>query len=120
MEMVKCENCGRSVFVKALFCCHCGYPMAVTRWIPWPRQWRSASPLKFWKAMRVSSIVLIVVAAIGIVTHVHRGLPCIYCGYLFALSLLVYFWVYLGSEMSLGRQVGERPSVVSVENPAGR
>ncbi len=118
--MVNCKNCGCSVLGKALFCCHCGYPMGVARWIPWPRQWRPTSPLKFWKAMIVSSLVLAVVAAIGIVVHAHRGLPCLYCGYPFVLSLPVYFWAYLGSQKCLRRQVVGQHSVAPGESPDKR
>lgn len=94
--MVKCKNCGCSVIDTASFCYHCGYPAAVARWIPWPRRWRPASPLKFWKAIMGSSLVLALVATIGIVVHADSGLPCLYCGSLFALSLPVFFWAYLG------------------------
>jgi hypothetical protein len=99
--MVNCKNCGCSVFGRPLFCRHCGYPMAVARWVPWPRQWRPASPLKFWNAVMVSSLVLVAVAAVGIAFHVHLGLSSLYCGYLFVLSLPVFFWADLGSQKCL-------------------
>ncbi len=100
--MVKCDNCGCKVFGKALFCCHCGYPMAAARLIPWPRQLWPVSPRQFWKVTMRLSLLLAAVAAIGIVVHAHRGLPCLYCGYPFVLSLPIYFWAYLGSEKCLG------------------
>ncbi len=99
--MVKCKNCGRKLSGKTLFCCHCGYPMAVARAIPWPRQLWPVVPQQFWKVTIQLSLLMAIMAAIGILVQVHRGLSCLYCGYPLILALTLFLWAYLGSRKRL-------------------
>jgi hypothetical protein len=96
--MVNCKSCSGKVSGSTLFCCHCGYPAAVARIVPWPRQLWPVVPQQFWKATMMLSLLVALVAAIGIVLHPRIGLPCLFWGYPFALGLTVYMWAYLGSE----------------------
>lgn len=99
--MTKCRNCERKVVDDSLLCCHCGYPITIAKLVPWPRQLWPVAPQQFWKMMMVLSLLLAILSATGFLVHVHRGLPCLYCFYPFALSLVMFFWVDLGSRKSL-------------------
>ena len=84
---------------RALFCCHCGYPVEVFRAISWPWQLKPMSPQRFWRVGIGLFLLLSIVAGVGIMVHAHLGLSCTYCGSTFALSLVATLWAYLGARM---------------------
>lgn len=99
--MVNCKNCGRKVLGDGLLCCHCGYPLMVARLIPWSRKLWSMAPQQFWKVTILLSLLVAIATMTGIVVHIRRGLPFLYLIYLFALSLVIFFWADLGSRKNL-------------------
>lgn len=99
--MARCKNCSRKLTGAALFCCHCGYPMAVARAVPRPLRLWPVAPEKFWKLTMALSLLLAVVAKIGFIVHAHLGLPCLYCVYPFVLGVVVFLWALLGSRKGL-------------------
>ncbi len=94
---VQCKNCGRKVPGSDLICCHCGYPLAIGRVIPWPRRLWPVVPKRFWSLAMALSLLLTAVSAIGMLVHAHRGLSCLYCSYPLLLGLTIYLWAFLGS-----------------------
>lgn len=99
--VAKCRNCGRKVPGSDLLCCHCGYPLALARAIPWPRWLWPLAPQQFWSLVMALSLLLAFVSAVGILFHASHGLPCLYCGYSLMLALTLYVWAFLGSRKSL-------------------
>ncbi len=99
--VAKCKNCGRKVAGSDLLCCHCGYPLAVSRVIPWPRRLWPVAPRQFWSLTMNLSLVVAFVAAIGMLVHAHRGLSCLYCVYPLLMALTDFVWAFLGSRKRL-------------------
>jgi hypothetical protein len=55
------------------------------------------APQQFWKATMLLAMLLGIVSTVGIYVHLQRSLPCQYCIYPFALSLVLFLWADLGS-----------------------
>jgi len=99
--MVKCMNCGRKVSGHYLVCCHCGYPVAVARVIPWPPRLWSAAPQKFWNTTMLVSLFFALLSAFGILVPGHFGLTYLDCAFLLLSALSFFVLAYVGSRREL-------------------
>jgi len=95
--MPNCNNCGGEVFGGVFICNQCGYPVAIGNIVPWPQERWPITPRMFWKATMRVSLLLALVALLGIIYRGKGNFSCLYFGYLLAFSLIAYFWAYLGS-----------------------
>ncbi len=96
--MTECKNCGGAVLVDVLICNQCGYPIAIAKIVPWPKERWPITPSMFWKGTIRISLLLAFVALIGIFQRTLVNLSSLYFGYLLAFSLIAFLWAYLGSQ----------------------
>lgn len=99
--MVKCKNCARKVPGEDLVCCHCGYPLAVAKVIPWPRRLWPIAPQQFWKVAMLGSLFLALFFASAMLACDKLGFTSLDCAYPLLMALSAFVWAYVGSRKSL-------------------